>query len=95
MLMVMTQEVEADMTGFPVEVTAAPCVQEGYGKVEENGEYPLLLGCGECGVRTIYFDSGERADGAAGSRLVIRAKREDLEAMLRSALSYVELPAPG
>lgn len=64
---VLTNEIHAELVGFPLEVTSQPDCSCDPGS-----------GCSSCGVVSVIIDAGERDDGAVGSRLVIRGTREQL-----------------
>lgn len=78
MLLVHTQEIEADFTGFPLTVSVWPDCTCG-----QNG------GCSECHTKTVVIEAGERDDGAVGQRLVFRGLTEDVTRVLREVLDLI------
>lgn len=81
MLLVHTQEVSVDFTGFKLDVTSPPdCSCSDY----ENAA------CSECGVKTIAIDATEAQSGAVDQRVTLRARRDALARVLREALAMVE-----
>lgn len=82
MLQVMTSEIHADFTGFPLSLDIPPdCSCSEF----ENA------GCSECGTKTLIFDAAQREDGATAQRLVLRARTQDLRRLLHEALDYIEV----
>lgn len=79
MLLVHTQEITVDFTGFPISLGVPPdCTCNGLG------------GCSNCGTKTLIIDAAERDDGASPQRLSFRCGTEDMRRILREALDMLE-----
>lgn len=79
MLLVHTQEVSADFTGFPLSVS-----------IEPDCTCDMFSGCSECGTKTLIINAAERDDGAVAQRLTFRCRTDDLQRILREALDMLE-----
>jgi hypothetical protein len=81
MLLVHTQEISVNFTGFPISLGIPPdCTCS-----ELEG-----AGCSSCGTITLIIDAAERDDGAAPQRLNFTCGAEDMKRLLREALFMLE-----
>lgn len=81
MLLVHTQEISVDFTGFPLELGVPPdCTCAEW----DNA------GCSSCETKTLIIDAGERDDGACPQRLNFTCGTEDMKRLLREALAMLE-----
>lgn len=79
MLLVHTQEITADFTGFPLSLG-----------VEPDCTCDMFSGCSNCGTKTLTIGAGERDDGAVPQRLTFRCHTDDMKRLLREALDMLE-----